>query len=188
MKRRPSTRAFTLTELLVSMTVALIIIAVLLSGSIALQRNFSASMQYVRSQTEQIRVLDYMASDLRRALTVSTTNGQLQLTIPDFYDASGNPRMPTINSGYAVYGDTTNAPTIRYFKEGSNIKRTFGTTTVIIAQNVQDFQLNFTDLGQVIQVSITFVPTFRQNGNKEEARTGTSGTIRTLLRNVRKSV
>lgn len=185
--RRTSTHAFTLSELMVSMAVVLIIVGALLTGSIALQRNFNASMQYVRSQTEQVRVLDYMALDLRRALTVSTANGQLQLTIPDYYDVTGNPRMPTISDGYAVYGDTTNAPTIRYFKEGSNIMRSSGGTSVVIAQNVQDFQFNFTDLGQVIQVSITFVPTFRQNGNREEGRGGTSGTIRTLLRNRRTS-
>lgn len=185
--RKPSVHAFTLSEMIVSMAVMLIIIGVLLIGSISLQRNFNASMQYVRSQTEQVRVLDYMALDLRRALTVSTANGQLQLTIPDYYDVTGNPRMPNITDGYAVYGTPANAPVIRYYKEGSNILRSSGNTKVVIAQNVQDFQFNFTDLGQVIQVSITFVPTFRQNGNPEDGRKGTSGTIRTLLRNVRTS-
>ena len=185
--RKHSTNAFTLNELMVSMAVVMIIVAVLLTGSVALQRNFNASMQYVRTQTEQIRVLDYMSLDLRRALTVSATNGQLELTIPDYYDENGNPRMPSISDGYAVYGSGSNATAIRYYKDGSNIMRSSGNTSVVIAQNVQDFQFNFTDLGQVIQVSITFVPTFRQNGSREEVRGGTSGTIRTLLRNVRKT-
>ena len=185
--RKRSTNAFTLNELMVSMAVVVIIVAVLLTGSIALQRNFNASMQYVRTQTEQVRVLDYMSLDLRRALTVSAANGQLALTIPDYYDADGNPRMPTIADGYAVYGSASNAAAVRYYKDGSNIMRSSAKKSEVIAQNVQDFQFNFTDLGQVIQVSITFLPTFRQNGNKEDARSGTSASIRTLLRNRRTS-
>ena len=185
--RKRSTNAFTLNELMVSMAVVVIIVAVLLTGSIALQRNFNASMQYVRTQTEQVRVLDYISLDLRRALTVSAANGQLSLTIPDYYDANGNPRMPTIADGYAVYGSAANATAVRYYKNGSNIMRSSANKSDVIAQNVQDFQFNFTDLGQVIQVSITFLPTFRQNGNKEEARGGTSASIRTLLRNRRTS-
>ena len=187
MMRRNSTNAFTLSELMVSIAVISLIFAVLLTGSIALQRSFNASMKYVKSQAEQVRVLDYMSMDLRRALTVSTANSQLLLTIPDYYDANGNPRMPSITDGYAVYGSAANAVSIRYYKDGSSIMRSSGGTTVAIAQNVEDFQFNFSDFGQVIQVSISFVPTFSQNGNQEAARGGTTATIRTLLRNIRSS-
>jgi prepilin-type N-terminal cleavage/methylation domain-containing protein len=95
---------WTLTELLVAMAVASVMTAGVIAGAITIQRSFAASRHHVDSQAQQMRLMDFMGLDLRRALTVGTADGGLQITIPDYYDADGEPRDPQISGGLAPYG------------------------------------------------------------------------------------
>ncbi len=181
MKKYHSIRGFTISELLVASSVSVVMVGIALIASISLQRSFNASLKYANSQADQARVLDYMAVDLRRSLTVSGSNGQLLLTIPDYYDSSGNPRTPVVVNGLAKYGTTPLS--VRYYVSGSSILREAGGATTTIAENVEDFQFEFTDFGQVIEISLTYLPTFKQKAGASSSRNGTKTTIRTLLRN-----
>ncbi len=185
MKKLHQISGATLSETLISMSIAVVLIGIGIVGSIAIQRSFDASIRYANSQSEQVRVLDYMAMDLRRALSVSGGGTALRLTIPDYYDATGNPRTPTIVNGTATYGNAASVPVIRYFLEGSQFMREVNGAKTVIAENVQDFRFDFQDFNQVIEIAVTFVPTFRVNGNRDAARDGTRAVIRTLLRNRR---
>ena len=152
-------------------------------GAASIQRSFIASRHHVNAQAQQVRLIDYINLDLRRALSVTTAAGRLVVKIPDFYDTSGEPRDPQIVRGLAVYG--SQHKTIEYFREGAAIYRKEGNEKKELATDVSDFQLSFQDLGQSIRVSVTFIPRFQLNGSKEGNREATATHCTTLLRNKR---
>jgi hypothetical protein len=174
---------FTISELLVAATVATVLSAALITGAVVIQKNFIASSRYARNVAQQIRLLDFVSLDLRRALTVTNDSSGLTVTIPDFYDASGKPRTPLVTSGKVSYGNSASPKVVRYYKQGSSVIRSFNGTPETIASDVEDFQLAFKNEGQVVEVSISFIPTFQKTAVKTDARAGTTFFVRTLLRN-----
>ena len=179
-----SLRGWTMAELLIALAIASLLSAGLTVGAVTTQKSFIASRYHMDAQAQQMRLMDYMNLDLRRALTVSTEFARLTLTIPDYYDSIGQPRDPVIKSGLAVYGSATR--TVSYYKEGSTVFRAEGDTLVALATDVEDFQMTFQDLGQSIRVSVTFLPKFQFDSKKWEAmRSGTTSYTTTLLRNKR---
>lgn len=76
-----------LAEMLISAAITTVITAGLMTAIVALQKSAAASYHHARSQLQQARLIDYIARDLRRALTVNvdTFEGaeRLNLTIPD---------------------------------------------------------------------------------------------------------
>ena len=183
--RLRSLLGFTLTEVMIGTAVSTILSAGMVTGAILLQKNFQASTQYARDQAKQARVLDYIGLDLRRATTASVVNGTLTITIPDYYDSSGVPRDPALSMGRVYYNSATSSVTIRYSQQNGQITRQEGTTSTVIADGVQDFQLNFVNSGQVVETSISFKPTFQQRNQGNSA--GTTVYTRTLLRNLLQS-
>lgn len=185
LQRSRSIAAWTLSELMVAVTISSLLCGGLITGSILLQKSFVASRYHILAQAQQMRLTDYMDLDLRRALSVSTVGG-LTMTIPDYYDSTGKPRDPVIRNGAAIYGPATK--TIRYYQEGATIYRAEGASTTALASDVSDFKLAFQDLGQSIQVSVTFVPKFQfSTKNRESVRDGTAIFSTILLRNKRQS-
>ena len=76
----------------VAMTAVILVAA--LSGIVTLQKSYAATEQYGIGMADETRLLDYLALDLRRAMTISTTtapwtmdpDGQgLQINVPDYY-------------------------------------------------------------------------------------------------------
>jgi Tfp pilus assembly protein PilW len=183
MPARRRIAGMTMAEVMISAAVASILAAGLVTGAIVLQKNFLASHRYSRNQAQQVRLLDYISLDLRRATTASVSGGTLTITIPDYYDASGAPRNPTLGIGRVYYNSPTASVTVRYFLQNGQVIRQEGATSSVIADDVQDFQLNFQNEGQVVEASITFIPTFQQSGDGSNARNGTARFTRTLLRN-----
>ena len=108
--------------MMMSMGCGTVLLAAVITAGVALQRSFAAVEGYSISESDQLRVLDYIAMDCRRALTVSITNNVLTLTVPSYYDTSGNLVTPTLRSGQSHYGKT--------FTDGVT---TNGTTTVTSA-------------------------------------------------------
>jgi hypothetical protein len=98
--------AFTLVELTVAAGAGLILIGILASASVGLQRTISATSQSATAMNNETRLLDYVAQDLRRAVRVGTiTSGSyataknvssfsvtetaiLAINIPDYYGSN----------------------------------------------------------------------------------------------------
>lgn len=182
---------FTLVELLTATALSSVLAAGLLITLMSVQRNYKACDHYAERQTEQLRIMDYMALDLRRALTVTVQNGELRMTIPDYYQVDGlgnqSPRNPTISQGQVDYGNAGTPVAISYRKQGASIIRTVDGVQAELASDVKDMSVAFQDLGQVIQVSVTFIPTFQLSGSTAVSEAATVATARVLLRNKRRN-
>jgi hypothetical protein len=158
--------AFTLLEMLMSMGCGSLILATVVTAGVALQRSFAAVEGYSMSEGDQLRVLDYIAMDCRRALsaTVAGTPPILTLTVPAYYDSGGNAVTPTFNSTWGIQYGTGSTVTITYYQIGGNFVRsvTVGstTTTTAIATNVSTFTVTPQDLTSTVSCSITFSPRF----------------------------
>ncbi len=184
LKKLARRAGWTLTELMVATSISTMLSAGLITAVISLQKSFLASRHHIIAQSEQMLLLDYMGLDLRRALSVSTSATELSITIPDYYNASGTPRDPQIQGSQAAYGPTPK--TIRYYKSGTAIYRTEAGIPTALANSVSDFQMTFQNLGQSINVTITFTPKYQLWGrNINDRRASTTTYTSTLLRNKR---
>ena len=192
MKRANYTKTLGLAvvEILVASSLGAIAMAALYSGVIGTQRCFMGAEDYALAKADQARLSDFLALDLRRALTVTAgTDGQtiLTLQIPDYYDDQGQPRTPTITKYTASYGDAAQPVTVVYRKSGSTIYRQENSDSAQpIAVNVADFQLSVEDLGKVVKTQVTFAPRFQRTPTAA-ARTASTVYNTTLLRNTRKN-
>lgn len=72
-RRSAGQRGFTLTEVMVAMTVSTVVAGALMLSLTALSRTFTATEAYSRAQAAQIRLIDSVAMDLRRAIGVAIT-------------------------------------------------------------------------------------------------------------------
>ncbi|EDY17477.1 hypothetical protein CfE428DRAFT_4994 [Chthoniobacter flavus Ellin428] len=194
--------AFTLPEVMIAMAVSAFMFAALLTATVGFQRSFSGAMNYSRGTTDQMRALDYVARDLRRAytVTVSQYNQTLTLTVPDTYtayDSQGNPtgtlRSPTITNGQVNYGDPAKPITVSYYLSGGQLLRqqwigaTGATNTIVIADSVETLQSSFADLTSIVTYTITFAPNltgFDRNSSGARANTTLIGS--TSVRNTRR--
>lgn len=153
--------AFTLVEILVAMAVGGLFLSGLLAmwnvlGSTAL--NTTASAQ---RQNDQIRVLDYLKRDVRRATTVALYNGsivvtdtttfasELLLTIPDYYADSREDDhaigtrdavAPAVTAGVVAYGTPL---TVRYYALGGAVVRNEAGISRTVAAAAGAFVLSF---------------------------------------------
>jgi Tfp pilus assembly protein PilW len=128
------TAAFTLVECIVAVGIMSIILLALVVGSVSLIRSYNASDQFATAQNSELRVMDYLTRDLRRAgfgglsapaawggtstsAVYMPNSAQVSMLIPDYYsgyDSSGNPSTrngvnsvpldPVISGGTPVFG------------------------------------------------------------------------------------
>lgn len=146
MKMRSSSflrqRGMTLVEMIVATGVFTIAMAALISASISMQMSFSATEDYFTGQGDQLRVMDYFNTDLRRAMAVSissntvsykppgaaaaqtytysnSTIGQatkyFTMVIPNYRNQTTTPssiNVPQIVSGKVTYGSNYNNPLV----------------------------------------------------------------------------
>jgi prepilin-type N-terminal cleavage/methylation domain-containing protein len=132
---------FTLAELLIAIAIALSILGVTFTSAVALQRSFNAVDNYFGTHMQQIRIVDYLARDVRRGLSVTSSIDPQTVTvkIPKYIiqagdsDATvsniGTPRSPSLaiaNGDYNInYGTpTSTVTTVVYSVNGSSILRT----------------------------------------------------------------
>lgn len=158
----------TLVEVMISMVAAMTIMAALVSGSAALQRSFQTTTDYAAQESDQLRLWDYLALDLRRAQTTSLTtdgagNSILTITIPDYYQSNDSTqntywmrRIPTIAGGVVTYGTTP--VTITYQKVGNAIRRSEAGVWTTIVSGVEDFHLTLNQVQSVITHTESFTP------------------------------
>lgn len=119
------TAAFTLVETMVSLMVSSFILLAVILATVGFQKVFVATDEYYKATSDQTRVLDSIAQDMRRAASgsVSNTAQTLTLNLPDYIDYTQNPpapRTPTIAAtGTVTYGVAGTQPTVVYTLTGS---------------------------------------------------------------------
>jgi Tfp pilus assembly protein PilW len=216
--KRPATNSgkvagFTLVETMAALPVSAFILLGVLMATAAFQKVFVATDEYFKATSDQMRVLDSIALDMRRASSGSVSNsGQtLTLILPDYIDYSQSPpvpRTPTIAANSTVtYGAAGSQPTAVYAVTGSSpnqtIRRTFtassGTVTVsTLTSTATQFQFavfdpanpgstaNFSFGGASQPSSISAQVNFMPRFtrlNLASTRTGTKASMTMYLRN-----
>ena len=147
---------FTLAEMMTAMAVMIVIFAAIITSSLAMQKSFNAVDHYFATHIQQVRIIDYLNRDVKRALIVTTSADQqtVTLTIPKYIvqstdqDGQSNPsligavRAPTISptSSYQVnynyVGTATPATsTVVYSINGASILRTEDGVVTTIASS-----------------------------------------------------
>jgi type II secretory pathway component PulJ len=178
---------FLMSEMMVSTLVFAAISMGLLMGFTALERNYAASTDFALNHADQMRISDYLALDLRRALSLSAAQNDTTINIPAYYDSNGTPQAPALDGhGGVFYGAAGSSISIHYFLSGGTIYRQQGTLPAVpLAVNVQDFVFDVTDAGKVVSTRITFNPTFVSGRASADATAATAFYNTTLLRNTR---
>jgi type II secretory pathway component PulJ len=185
--RQEGERGFLLSEMMISTILFAAISMGLLMGFTALQRNYTATSDFALNHADQMRISDYLALDLRRALALNAAQNDTTIYIPSYYDSTGQPQTPTIDgSGGVYYGVAGSSVSVHYYLSGGTIYRQQdGGTPVALAVNVQDFIFNVIDSGKVVSTRITFNPTFTSGRASADATAATAFYNTTLLRNTR---
>ncbi len=134
-----SRKGFTLVETMLSLTVGGFLLGGMILGFSTFQQVFAGVDDYYRATSDQMRVLDFIGQDMRRATSGNVTNSAttLTLTLPDYIDESQNPPVPrtaTLGaSGTVTYGTSGVQPTAVYTISGTApnqvITRTYTPTT-----------------------------------------------------------
>jgi type II secretory pathway component PulJ len=187
LSERRFTAAFLLSEVMVSTIIFSAISMGLLMGFTALERNYSATTDFSLNHADEMRISDYLALDLRRALSVEAARNDTSIYIPSYYDENGNPREPALDGkGGVYYGAADSSVKIHYYLSGGTIYRQQDSgRPIAIAVNVQDFVFDVTDAGKVVSTRIIFNPTFTSGRASADATAATAFYNTTLLRNTR---
>lgn len=177
--RTKDRRGFTMPEMMVASAVSVFIGGALLIGSVTLQRSFMATDHYAVAQENQMRLMDYMAMDLRRATRVTPqaslgTGEVLEVWVPDFYlsndPSSADYRTVTAPqrspNGGVTYGGGGEIP-IRYIIQGDEVFREedgIRSPERSEAEDVADFiiELPQQTLDRVVKIEIRFEPRFQR--------------------------
>jgi len=187
-----------------------VIFAAIITASLAMQKSFNAVDHYFATHIQQVRIIDYLNRDVKRALICTTSANQqtVTLTIPKYVvqstdqDGQSNPsligtmRTPTISptSSYQVnynyVGTTTPATsTIVYSINGASILRTEDGVVTTVASSTDQLVPSTTDADlantEYTTMAVTFQPIFT-SGNVADERTGTTVFSLAYLRNKRR--
>jgi hypothetical protein len=172
--KRSRIMGITMVEVLISTTILSLVFGLLIYATLGLQRSFAGSEHYFSSQGDQMRLLDYVGTDVRRSLAAAAGtnavvfNGTsysnalpqgatavLTALLPNYWNEGVNPvrrRTPTVEKGKVAYG---NAPVrVTYFTQSGNLYRmevdpdlpstSPRNTPRTIAYGVGDFAVNIT--------------------------------------------
>jgi len=205
LKTSQAIAGFTLSEMLVSLSLSSIILAAAITSGVTLQKSFAAVDNYFSTQMQQIRIIDYLNRDVKRGLIVTTSIDLQSVTmnLPNYIIQSGDseavgnsslvgtPRTPTVaytSSGWQVnYSPSTT--TVVYSINGSSILRTENGVVTTIASSTDQLVPQSTDVElantECANTSVTFLPIFT-SGNTVASRTGTSMYATAYLRNKRR--
>jgi hypothetical protein len=187
------------------MAIAVVIFAAILTATLAMQKTFNAVDNYFATHVQQVRIIDYLNRDVKRALICTTSANQqtVTLTIPKYIIQSGdaeavsnpslvgamrNPTISTTTSGVQVnYGTTTS--TVVYSINGAAILRTEDGVVTTIASSTDQLIPTTTDVDlantEKATMAVTFQPIFT-SGNVADERTGTTVFSLAYLRNKRR--
>jgi type II secretory pathway component PulJ len=212
LKQNSIPAGFTLGEMLIALGVASVVFAAIITASVALYRSFNAVDAYFSTQMQQLRIMDYLNRDVKRA-TVVTTSTDLQsitVTVPNYLIKAGDaeavanasliglPRNPTVTlsaTGPQVnYG--TGSTDVVYSVSNNSILRaekptgspgpgqitTIASSTDQLLPQSTDVELANTEYANT---TVTFMPIFTLGGSAA-ARSGTTVYTTSYLRNKRR--
>ncbi len=181
---------YAISELIVSTSIFCSISMGLLMGFTSLERNYAATTDFTHNHADEMRISDYMAMDLRRAIAVQAAKNDTTIFIPAYYDQTGAPQTPTLDGqGGVFYGASGSSVRVHYYLMAGTIYRQQDNASAQpLAVNVQDFVFDVTDAGKVVTTRITFNPTFNSGGASAAATTATAFYNTTLLRNSRTDI
>ena len=196
---------FTLTETLVAAAVGSVLMAAVVTSSVALKKSFNAIDSFFSAHIQQIRVIDYLARDVKRGLSVTTTTDRRNVTIvvPKYIIEAGDPeaianpslvgtpRTPTITMGtngpQVTYGSSVT--TVAYSLNGSSISRTENGALTHITTSADQLVPETTNVQlantQFSKTSVTFLPIF-SSGQQAVRKTATTLCSTAYLRNKRR--
>ena len=205
LKTSPKIAGFTISEMLVSLSLSSIVLAAAITSGVSLQKSFAAVDKYFTTHMQQIRIIDYLNRDVKRGLVVTTSVDRQSVTVnvPQYIVQAGDPeavadpstigtpRTPTIaytSAGWQVnYSPTTT--TVVYSINGSSILRVENGVVTTIASSTDQLVPQSTDVElantEYAKTSVTFSPIFTSGGAVAE-RTGTSVYATAYLRNKRR--
>jgi hypothetical protein len=88
---------FTLGEMMVSMGVATILLVGIFSATVALNRSYAAADDYFTTHLQQIRIMDYLARDVKRSFSVTTSPDLKTVTciMPNYVIQPADPEAVT---------------------------------------------------------------------------------------------
>jgi prepilin-type N-terminal cleavage/methylation domain-containing protein len=207
MKRKnlQRTAGFTLSEMLISVSISSIVLAAAVASGVSLQKSFKAVDNYFATHMQQVRIVDYLSRDVNRGLSV-TTSVDLQtvsISVPTYIIRAGDseavanpsligtPRSPTVaytSNGLQInYGTSTS--TVVYSVNNNSILRTEDGAVTTIASSTDQLIPQTTDVElantEYANTAVTFMPIFTMSGSPA-ARTGTSLYGTAYLRNKRR--
>src|SRR5205085_10424257 len=89
-------QGFTLIEMLLAVSVGSLMLAAIVAASVCLQKSFNAVDDYFDSHLQQVRIVDYLSRDVKRAYIVtSSTNRQTVTCILPNYLIDNGSNQPT---------------------------------------------------------------------------------------------
>jgi len=198
------TYAFTLAEMLIAMGISVAVMAVTLTTSVALQKSLYSIDNYFGTHMQQIRIVDYLARDVRRGLSVvsSTDKRTVTVNLPRYIvqsgdaDATGSnigtsraPSLAVVNRDYNInyLPTSTSSPSfVVYSISGSSILRTEDNVITTIASSTDSLIPETVDIELANTEYTTTAITFQPISVAD--RTGTAVYSTAYLRNRRRAI
>lgn len=180
----PKTSGFTMIEILIAATVFGMFTAALMTTWTALAASAANTTAYAQRQNDQMRILDYLKRDIRRATAVAIYSGgtlvtgtafgdELRLTIPDYYadsredDVANGPstaNAPVLAGGNVTYGTPM---TVRYYLSNGAVIRDESGVTRAVTDSAGVFTLSYSaDVSGLIRCRVLLNETMRSSGNR----------------------
>lgn len=99
-KNHQTAIGYTLAEMLIALSVGSIMLAAIIGASIGLQKSFNATDNFFATHMQQIRIIDYLTRDVKRAYIVTTSPDKKTVTciIPTYVNGSGVRTTPTFKT------------------------------------------------------------------------------------------
>ncbi len=96
-RSREHSGGFTLAETMVTLAVTSILFAGMFAAAVGLNRAFAAEDNYYSTHLQQIRIMDYLARDVKRSFSVTTSPDLKTVTciMPKYIVTSGDPEAVT---------------------------------------------------------------------------------------------
>ena len=89
-------QGFTLMEMLLALSVGSLMLAAIMAASVCLQKSFVAVDDFFTSHLQQVRIIDYLSRDVKRAyIVISSTNPQTVTCILPNYLTDNGSNQPT---------------------------------------------------------------------------------------------
>jgi prepilin-type N-terminal cleavage/methylation domain-containing protein len=89
-------QGFTLMEMLLALSVGSLMLAAIVAASVCLQKSFVAIDDFFTSHLQQVRIIDYLSRDVKRAyIVISSTNPQTVTCILPNYLTDNGSSQPT---------------------------------------------------------------------------------------------